>query len=67
MKELCMLFVSLEMDVVDANVFQEPQTPEQVKAIIDECKNEYQTLQDKKRLVLEKQKESENKIYYSSE
>ncbi len=67
LKSFFLLFLGLWFEIVDGNYFVDPQTPEQIKKVIDVCKNEIQSQQDSQQSVQKQEEEKERKIYYQDE
>lgn len=66
-KDLCLFFLRLWFAIEDANYFLEPQTPQQIKKVIDLCKKELEEQQQSQKVQIQKQQEAEKKIYYQDD
>jgi hypothetical protein len=67
LKTFFLLFLWLWFEVVDWNYFVEPQTPEQIKKVLDICKRELDDSQKSEKEDTKKKEDAEKKIYYQDE
>lgn len=67
LKSFVLLFLGLWFDVVDGNYFVDPQTPEQIKKVIDVCKKELEIQQESQKDAAKQEQEKEKKIYYQDD
>ena len=67
LKSFVLLFLGLWFDVIDGNYFVDPQTPEQIKKVIDICKKELEIQQESQKDAAKEEQEKEKKIYYQDD
>jgi len=66
LKDLILFFLYLWLEVENANYVNEPQTPEQIKKVIEVCKNEIESQKQVEKAYAVKQ-EAERKVYYEND
>ncbi|MDD3263167.1 MAG: hypothetical protein PHR61_05010 [Candidatus Absconditabacteria bacterium] len=67
LKSFVLLFLGLGFDVIDGNYFVDPQTPEQIKKVIDVCKKELEIQQESQKDAAKEEQEKEKKFYYQDD
>jgi len=67
LKSFVLLFLGLWFDVIDWNYFVDPQTPEQIKKVIDVCKKELEIQQESQKDAAKEEQEKEKKFYYQDD